>query len=80
MIISAFSNTKDKIAIIAIRVKILFFLKKSKITLNYLIIKFLIRIAFIKNIITILMESIYVGDLVPSIASYKKTLKIIKDV
>ncbi len=39
-----FSNANDKIAINAIRVKILFFLMKSIMTINNLFIKFLYRI------------------------------------
>ena len=65
-----FSNTNDKTAIIAIIVKILFFLMKSIMNINNLFIKFLYKI--IKIIITIRMEFIYLGDLPPSIASYKR--------
>ncbi len=39
-----FSNANDKIAITAIRVKILFFLMKSIMNINNLFIKFLYRI------------------------------------
>ncbi len=40
----AFSNANDKNAIIAIRVKILFFLMKSIMDINNLFIKFLYKI------------------------------------
>ena len=70
----AFSNANDKIAITVIRVKILFFLMKSIMHINNLFIKFLYKIKIIKNIITITMESIYVGDLFTSLASYKKVI------
>jgi len=39
-----FSNANDKAAIIAISVKILFFLMKSIMRINYLFIKFLYKI------------------------------------
>ena len=70
-----FSNANDKTAIRAISVKILFFLIKSIIYINNLFIKFLYKIKIIKTIITITMEPIYVGDLIPSIASYKKIIE-----
>ena len=38
-------------------------------------IKFLYKIINNKKIITITMEPIYVGDLVPSVASYKKVIE-----
>ena len=69
-----FSNANDKTAITAIRARILFFLMKSIVTINNLFIKFLYKI-LIRNIITITMEPIYVGDLVPSIASYEKVIQ-----
>ena len=68
-----FSNANDKTAITAISVKILFFLMKSIMHINNLFIKFLYKIIII--IITITMEPIYVGDLLPSIASYKKIIE-----
>ena len=58
-----FSNANDKTAIKAITVKILFFLMKSIMHINNLFIKFLYKI--IKIIITIRMEPIYVGGLLP---------------
>ena len=77
-----FSNANDKTAITAISVKILFFLMKSIMHINNLFIKFLYKI-IIKTIITIRMKPIYVGDLLPSIASYKKIIekydKVIKE-
>ena len=69
----AFSNANDKKAINAIRVKILFFLMKS--ILIFYLINFYIKYWIIKNIITITMKPLYVGDLVPSIASYKKVIE-----
>ena len=69
-----FSNANDKTAIKAIRVKILFFLMKSIMNFNNLFFKFLYRIKTIKTIISITMEPIYVGDLIPSIASFKKII------
>ena len=71
----AFSNANDKTAIIAIRVKILFFLMKSIIHFNNLLIKFSYKVKITRIIITISMEPIYVGGLVPSIASYKKVIE-----
>ena len=68
----AFSNANDKTAIAAIRVKIFLFLIKSIIYINNLFIKFLYKII---NIITMPMESMFLGDLVPSIASYKKIIE-----
>ena len=68
-----FSNTNDKTAITAINVKILFFLMKSIMHINNIFIKFLYK--RIKIIITITMEPIYIGDLVPSIASSKKIIE-----
>ena len=68
-----FSNANDKTAITAISVKILFFLMKSIMHINNIFIKFLYK--RIKIIITITMEPIYVEDLVPSIASYKKIIE-----
>ena len=68
-----FSNTNDKTAITAIIVKILFFLMKSIMNINNLFIKFLYRI--IKIIISIRMEPIYLGDLIPSITSSKKIIE-----
>ena len=70
----AFSNANDKTAIIPIRVNILFFLMKSILSINNLFIKFLSKVINSKNIIAIKMEPIYVGDLVPSTASYKKVI------
>ena len=69
-----FSNANDTTAITAIRVKILFFLMKSIMNINNLFFKFLYRIKIIKIIISIAMEPIYVGDLIPSIASFKKII------
>ncbi len=46
---------------------------KSIMHIKNLFIKFLYKI--IKIIITIRMEPIYVGDLLPSIASYKKIIE-----
>ena len=71
----AFSNANDKTAIIAISVRILFFLMKSIIIINNIFIKSLFKIINNQNIITINMEPINVGDLVPSIASYKKAVE-----
>ena len=68
-----FSNANDKTAITAISVNILFFLMKSIIQFNNLFIKFLYKI--IQIIITPRMEPIYGGDLLPSIASYKKIIE-----
>ena len=68
-----FSSANDKTAIKAISVKILFFLMKSIMHINNIFIKFLYK--RIKIIITITMEPIYVGDLIPSIASYKKIIE-----
>ena len=48
---------------------------KSIIINNYLFIKFLYKIISNLDIITILIEPIYVGDLVPSIASYKRAIE-----
>ena len=48
---------------------------KSIMIINNLFIKFLYRIANNRNIITSPMEPIYVGDLVPSIASYKRIIE-----
>ena len=59
-----FSNANDKTAITAISVKILFFLMKSIMHINNLFIKFFYKI-IIKIIITITMEPICVGDLLP---------------
>jgi len=70
-----FSNTNDKTAITAISVKILFFLMKSIMNINNLFIKFLYRIINNKIIISITMKPIYVGDLIPSIASSKKIIE-----
>ena len=70
-----FSNANDKTAIMAITVKILFFLMKSIMHINNLFIKFLYKILNNKIIITIKMEPIFIGDLVPSIASYKKIIE-----
>ena len=70
-----FSNANDKTAINAISVKILFFLMKSIIIINNIFIKSLFKIINNQNIITIKMEPINVGDLVPSIASYKKIIE-----
>ena len=70
-----FSNANDKTAITAISVKILFFLMKSIMHINNLFIKFIYKIINSKTIITIRMEPIYVGDLLPSIASYKKIIE-----
>ena len=70
-----FSNANDKTAITAISVKILFFLMKSIMHINNLFIKFLYKLINIKIIMTITMEPIYVGDLLPSIASYKKIIE-----
>ena len=71
----AFSNANDKTAIIAIRVKILFFLMKSIMHINNLFIKFLYKIINNYSIIITPMEPIYVGDLIPSIASYKRVIE-----
>ena len=45
----AFSNANDKTAIIAIRVKILFFLMKSIMTINDLFIKFIYKMVINLN-------------------------------
>ena len=68
-----FSNANDKSAITAISVKILFFLMKSIMHIKNLFMKFLYKI--IKIITTTRMEPTYVGDLLPSIASYKKIIE-----
>ena len=67
-----FSKANDKTAITAISVKILFFWMKSIMHINNLFIKFLYKIINNKFIITITMAPIYIGDLLPSIASPKK--------
>ena len=48
---------------------------KSIIIIYELFIKFLYKIINNKNIIAIPVEPIYVGDLVPSIASYKRVIE-----
>ena len=70
-----FSNTNDKTAITAIIVKILFFLMKSIVNINNLLIKFLYRIINNLNHYINYDEPIYVGDLIPSIASSKKIIE-----
>ena len=70
----AFSNANDKNAIIAIRVKILFFLMKSIIIIIELLIKLPYKILN-NQIIAIPVQPIYLGDLEPSIASYKRVIE-----
>ncbi len=71
----AFSNANDKTAITAISVKILFFLMKSIMHVNNLFIKFLNKIINNQNYYNNYDGPIYVGDLVPSIATYKKIIE-----
>ena len=70
-----FSNTNDKTAITAISVKILFFLMKSIMNINNLFIKFFYTIINNLNHYINYDGAIYLGDLVPSIASYKKIIE-----
>ena len=71
----AFSNANDITAIMAIRVKILFFLMKSIILYRIYLLNSDIKELIIKSIITITNLKIYLGDLVNSIKSKKWLLK-----